>query len=149
MQSDVKSGEIPGLAAVLETLSTDYIIDPRGRLVAARDAGVLPRFVLGRAAEGCVWRFRGDLGCDLVVALGRLAGRESGARFDGELPAPPERVAAIGRILAGAPGSLAAASATRSTDFRAASAGNRPAEGILRALVTRSSVTLGEIWRFV
>jgi hypothetical protein len=90
--------------------------------------------VLGRAAEGCVWRFRSDLDERLVVAVGRLAGRERGVEFDGKLPDPPERIGVIERLLAGSD---------------ADSTGDRPTPGASRALVTRSGVTLGEIWRLV
>lgn len=116
-----------GLGAVLETLSAHYTFDSSGRIAGASDGGVLPRFVLGRALEGCVWRFRSDLDQGIVVSLARLAGREPGARFDGELPAPPERLVALGRLLDGTP----------------------PGGGeVLRELVTRSGVTCGELWRF-
>jgi len=125
-----------GLHAVLETLSALYTMDGRGRLVGAHDGGVLPRFVLGRSAEGCVWRFRADLPAALVVALARLAGRERGADFasaaDGELPAPPERLGVMVRM-------LAAAAEARPT--------GSPAEiGARRRPVERDGVTLGELW---
>ena len=116
-----------GLYAVFDTLTAHYTFDAKGRIVGLHDGGVLPRFVLGRAAEGCVWRFRSDLDDPLVVSLARLAGREPGARFDGELPAPPERLVALGRLLDGA----------------------SPGRGaVLRELVTRAGVTCGELWRF-
>ncbi len=116
-----------GLAVVLETLKAHYTFDEIGRIVSQRDGGVLPRFVLGRAVEGCVWRFRSDLNDGIVVSLARLAGREPGARFDGELPAPPERLMALGRLLDGV------------------SAGREAAQ---RVLVTRAGVTCGDLWRF-
>jgi len=116
-----------GLGAVLESLQAHYTFDANGRIVGVRAGGVLPRFVLGRAAEGCVWRFRSDLDDRIVVSLARLAGREPGARFDGELPAPPERLVALGRLLDAAP----------------------PGQGEAhRELVTRAGVTCGELWRF-
>ena len=119
-----------GLERVLETLNTHYIFDARGRMVGSIDGGVLPRFVLGRAAEGCVWRFRSDLARDRVVALARLAGREPGASFDGELPAPPERLVALERLL-------------RSTRYP-----DGPARASVSQIpVTRDGVTVGEIWR--
>ena len=116
-----------GLAVVLETLKAHYTFDEIGRIVSQRDGGVLPRFVLGRAVEGCDWRFRSDLNDGIVVSLARLAGREPGARFDGELPAPPERLMALGRLLDGV------------------SAGREAAQ---RVLVTRAGVTCGDLWRF-
>jgi hypothetical protein len=116
-----------GLGAVLDTLTAHYTFDAKGRIVSLHDGGVLPRFVLGRAAEGCVWRFRSDLNERIVVSLARLAGREPGARFDGELPAQPERLVALGRLLDGTP----------------------PGRGeVHRELVTRAGVTCGELWRF-
>jgi hypothetical protein len=119
------------LDAVLETLSASYTSDARGRLVEVVHGGVLPRFVLGRAVEGCVWRFRADLEDDLVVALARLAGREPGARFIGELPAPPERLAALERVLPIQRDPSERPSAT--TRWQ-----RRP--------VTRSGVVVGELW---
>ncbi len=119
-----------GLARVLETLNTHYIFDARGRIVGSIDGGVLPRFVLGRAAEGCVWRFRSDLASDCVVALARLAGRELGAGFDGELPAPPERLVALERLLM----------STGNPDGQARAS-------VSQIPVTRDGVTVGEIWR--
>lgn len=116
-----------GLDAVLDALDAHYTFDANGRIVGPRDGGVLPRFVLGRAAEGCVWRFRSDLEDRVVVSLARLAGREPGARFDGELPAPPERLVALERLLDGA----------------------LPGRGeVLRERVTRAGVTCGDLWRF-
>ncbi|MBY0398808.1 hypothetical protein K2X89_00800 [Myxococcota bacterium] len=96
-----------GLEAVLERLSTHYMFDAGGRIQVMHAAGVSPRFVLGRATEGCVWRFRADLDRALVVSLARLAGREPGARFDGDFPAPPERLDAIRDLLARAAGASA------------------------------------------
>ncbi len=119
-----------GLDRVLETLIAHYIFDARGGIVRSTDGGVLPRFVLGRAAEGCVWRFRSDLERQLVVGLARLAGREPGVRFDGELPAPPERLVALERLLR----------PTESPDGQARA-------GVSRIPVTREGVTVAEIWR--
>ena len=119
-----------GLDVVLETLTAHYMFDARGRISGTVVEGVLPRFVLGRAVEGCVWRFRADLMEGIVASLARLAGREPGARFDGELPAPPERLVALGRLLA-PPESLHG-------EMRAS---------LSRISVTRSGVMVGEIWR--
>ena len=121
-----------GLAVVLETLSAHYMFDARGRISQGVDGGVLPRFVLGRAAEGCVWRFRSDLTEGIVASLARIAGREPGAFFDGELPAPPERLVVLGRLLA-PPESLHG-------DIRTS---------LSRISVTQSGVVVGEIWRIV
>ncbi len=112
---------------ILETLSDRYTFDPRGRIDGPDVVGILPRFVLGRAAGGCVWRFRADLAEERVRALARLAGRESGARFDGELPAPPERLEALARALGEGGGS-----------------GARPR----REPITRAGVVCGELWLF-
>jgi hypothetical protein len=116
-----------GLDAILETLNAHYAFDARGRIVGARADGVLPRFVLGRAVEGAVWRFRGDLPEASVRALARLAGREPGTRFDGELPAPPERLAALQRVLA---------------------SGESVGPRLRRESVTRGGVACGELWIF-
>lgn len=124
MQEEFESevGRTSDLDAVLETLNALYTFDARGRLFAAVRGGVLPRFVLGRAEEGCVWRFRSDLEPGVVVALARLAGRESGARFEGDWPAPPERLEALRRVL--------------------------DADAAVRSAVTRAGVTVGELWLF-
>ena len=116
-----------GIGTILETLSARYTFDPSGRLSGPEVAGVLPRLVLGRAAEGCIWRLRADLDEEIVRALARLAGREAGARFDGELPAPPERLFALARILAPEGG-----------------------DGVppRREMVTRDGVVWGELWLF-
>ena len=119
-----------GLDAILETLNAHYMFDARGRISEARAEGVLPRFVLGRAAEGCIWRFRFDLVEGVVASLSRIAGREPGARFDGELPAPPERLVALERLLL-PPESLRG-------DARGS---------VSRSPVTRDGVAVGEIWQ--
>jgi hypothetical protein len=57
--------------------------------------------VLGRAAEGCIWRFGAQVDDDLVRAIARLAAREPGFPDAGKSPAPPpERLVMIERILA-------------------------------------------------
>lgn len=118
-----------GIDAILETLNSQYSFDARGRIQAARLDGILPRFVLGRAAEGCIWRFRAGLDEATVAALARLAGRESGVSFEGELPAPPERLFALSRIL---------------TDAGAGDSGAAPR----RSAITREGVVRGELWLF-
>jgi hypothetical protein len=116
-----------GIDVILEVLNAHYTFEPRGRIAGARHDGVLPRFVLGRAAEGCIWRIRSDLPEEAVRDLARLAGREPGARFDGELPAPPERLMALCRVLAG---------------------GSAVEKAPDRELATRAGVVVGELWRF-
>lgn len=138
------------LAEVLATLTTHYTFDGNGRIVSgwsgrsdpvggSASDGLPPRFVLGRAAEGCVWRFRADLPLEQIQALARLAAREPGARFDGELPAAPERLAALVRVLetgvSSSKGFSMATNRSNSTNPR-------------HDRVTRSGVTLGEIWLF-
>ncbi len=77
-----------------------YEYDDSGRLLCALGDGILPRFVLGRSAEGCVWRFAADLEPDLVRVIARLAARESGFPIASEIPeSPPERLAMIERLL--------------------------------------------------
>lgn len=120
-----------GLARVLETLNAHYTFDARGRVVASRADGLPPRFVLGRAAEGCVWRCRADLDGRTIIGLARLAGREPGARFDGELPAPPERLASLAGILRSPGGG---------------DASDSDPQRWRRLPVTRDGVVVGELW---
>lgn len=158
-ESDARSRQ-SDLAAVLATLMAHYTFDGEGRIVALRagtaeegrrravaseaarrsaDAGQPPRFVLGRAVEGCVWRFRVDLGREQIGELARFAAREPGVAFDGNLPAPPERLAVLARVLEGEPlGSVG----------RSVSRDDAKGPVVRRDLVTRSGVTLGEIWSF-
>ena len=96
-------GPIPtaGLESLIEILKERYQHDAKGRIVATCTDGLLPRFVLVRAAEGCTWRLWGGLPEDLVAAVAKLAGREPGLGHD--LPgsaAPPERLVMIERMLA-------------------------------------------------
>ncbi len=88
-----------GLEHLLEALEQRFVSDEKGRLSASAGDGVLPRFVLGRAAEGCVWRFSAELPLELVRSVAKLAGREKGCAIDGESTAPPERLVMIGRLL--------------------------------------------------
>ena len=74
--------------------------DEMGRIVDTIDEGVSPRFVLGRAQEGVVWRFRSDLATELVQDVARLAGREKGIPIDPEMTPPPERWVMIERRFA-------------------------------------------------
>lgn len=101
--------------------------DPRGRIVDCRiDEGGTPRFVLGRAHEGVVWRIGSKVTTNLVLVVTRLAGREKGIPIDGVgPPVPPDRLAPILRIFGEDAGRTLEAS---------------------HEWVTRSGVTLGEIW---
>ena len=65
-----------GLEYVLEELARRYVFDQAERMVKPAAEGVLPRFVLGRAAEGCIWRFSAELSPSLVRSVAKLAGRE-------------------------------------------------------------------------
>lgn len=122
-----------GLEAILETLSARCRFDSAGRMRSTVDGGVLPRFVLGRSEEGCVWRFRHDLTIDAIARLADLAGRERGVSFEGELPAPPERLAALLRLL---------------PEANPRASGDRQSAGVRREVVTRAGVVVGELWWF-
>lgn len=92
---------VGGLETIIEVLDTRYEYDLNGRITTTIGEGISPRFVLGRAAEGCVWRFAADLEPERVTAVARLAGREPGFPIAGEKPAPPpERLVVIERLLA-------------------------------------------------
>ncbi len=89
-----------GLELIIESLGMRYEYDAVGRILHVLGEGVLPRFVLGRSVEGCVWRFAANLEADRMKAVARLAGREPGVPVVGEvLPAPPERLVMIERLL--------------------------------------------------
>ncbi len=91
---------IGGLEMILAVFADRYEYDANGRLVDIRSDGILPRFVLGRASEGCIWRFSANIERDQLLAVARLAGRESGFPIAGEKPAPPpERLVMIRRLL--------------------------------------------------
>lgn len=97
----VTQGKLSGLDQLLDVLDMRYEYDDRGRLIRRRIDGVLPRFVLARAVEGCAWRFRADLDSARVTAIARLAGREPGLPIAGERPTlAPERLVMIERLLA-------------------------------------------------
>lgn len=94
-------GTVGGLEKILEVLGARYEYDSNGRITGVQGEGILPRFVLGRAVEGCVWRFGADLEETRVKAVARLAGRELGFPIAGEKPVlPPERLVMIERLLA-------------------------------------------------
>ncbi len=102
-----------------------YEYDMDGRIAGVQGEGILPRFVLGRSAEGCIWRFSANLESERVAAVARLAGREPGFPIAGEKPVPPpERIVVIERLLA--------------------------AEGIEvethREILTRDGIEVAELW---
>jgi hypothetical protein len=98
-----RPGTQSGLDLIIEALGRRYAYDGVGRIVRVLGDGILPRFVLGRSVEGCVWRFAADLEPDRVKAVARLAGREPGfpitTTTTGVLPRPPERLVMIERLL--------------------------------------------------
>ena len=92
---------VGGLETIIEALEERYEYDLNGRITTNIGEGILPRFVLGRAVEGCLWRFAADLEPERVTAIARLAGRELGFPIAGEKPVPPpERLVMIERLLA-------------------------------------------------
>ena len=100
-QSNTESNAVGGLEEVIDELRERFVYDTNGRITDVRGGGVSPRFVLGRAAEGCVWRFNANLEPDRITAVARLAGRELGFPIAGERPVlPPERLVMIERLLA-------------------------------------------------
>ncbi|MFP6655900.1 MAG: hypothetical protein VCB25_09745 [Myxococcota bacterium] len=116
-----------GLEAILHLLGERYEFDEVGRLVRMLSDGILPRFVLGRAAEGCIWRFAASLESDCVTSVARLAGREPGFPHDSEVrPPPPERLVMIERLLSFGP-------PAPSADYEA---------------LTQNGVLLAELWTF-
>jgi hypothetical protein len=97
---NVQRNRVGGLDVILAELDERFEYDTNGRITGARSGGVSPRFVLGRAAEGCVWRFSANLEQARVEAVARLAGRELGFPIAGEKPVlPPERLVMIERLL--------------------------------------------------
>ncbi len=91
---------VGGLEMIIAELDIRYEYDTNGRIATTRGEGILPRFVLGRAAEGCVWRFCATLESKQVAAVSRLASREPGIPIAGEKPVlPPERWVMIERLL--------------------------------------------------
>jgi hypothetical protein len=92
--------KLTGLEKILEILEIRYEYDNFGRIVDVFAEGILPRFVLGRSAEGCIWRFSANLEADCVNGVARLAARELGFPIEhGIFPAPPERLGMIERLL--------------------------------------------------
>lgn len=101
-----------GLDFIIETLGMRYEYDENGRIVRARDREALsgfpphpgtdslPLFVLGRAVEGCVWRFSANLSSDRVIDVARLAARELGFRVRAGTVSPqPDRLVMIEGML--------------------------------------------------
>ena len=88
---------------VVEALARRFVYDVLGRITGTGEGheGGAPRFVLGRAREGVVWRFRSDLDRNVVSEIARLAAREQGIPIDGDRAVPPERLVMIERRLAG------------------------------------------------
>ena len=92
---------VGGLETIIEVLRRRYEYDMDGRIAGVQGEGILPRFVLGRSAEGCIWRFSANLESERVAAVARLAGREPGFPIAGKKPVPPpERIVVIERLLA-------------------------------------------------
>jgi len=89
-----------GLDIILESFGMRYEYDDLDRINGVLGEGNLPRFVLGRSAEGCVWRFSAGLDADQIKAIARLASREPGFPITPGVPAPPpERLVMIQRLL--------------------------------------------------
>jgi hypothetical protein len=96
---EVDDPAIGGMDLLLEELERRYVFDTMGRMIESRCDGVLPQFVLGRSAEGCLWRFRADLPAESVNRIARLAAREPGLPMGVEGPIPqPERLVMIERL---------------------------------------------------
>jgi hypothetical protein len=105
-----------GVDFIIETLGMRYEYDEQGRILRTRIgvylsgfppdlqseslAGSQPLFVLGRAEEGCVWRFSASLANDRVIVVARLAAREPGFLIQTGTASPqPERLVMIERLL--------------------------------------------------
>ena len=97
-----------GLVELSRVLALRYAYDDLGRMtgvIERNGEGFPPRFVLGRSEEGVIWRFRNDLETEPMRGIARLAAREKGFPIAaGSRPVPPERLAPIERLLAGADG---------------------------------------------
>ena len=135
----VSPHNVLGLDHVVAILARRYSFDPIGRIAgfAERDEGRTPRFVLGRAREGVVWRFRADVDPTLVVEIGRLAAREKGFPIDGTTAQAPDRAA---------PTELAEGRTPHSTPVD-----GKPDAGSALSLarhewVSHEDVVVGELW---
>ena len=114
-----------GLELILEELDRRYAFNESGRLTHLRGEGILPRFVLGRTAGGCIWRFSAELSAALVNSVARLSGKEPGFPIAGNSPvSPPERLVMIERLLS-----------EEGTEARAR-----------RELLSRSGIEIAELW---
>ena len=90
------------LDVINEVFDMRFEYDDVGRIVGvASDSGGggMPRFVLGRSQQGCIWRFPVGLDPAVVVQVAKLAGREPAFPSDsGQRLAPPERWVMIERL---------------------------------------------------
>ena len=130
-----------GIDVLVRELERRYVFDAQGRIAGLRSEGIPPRFVLGRAAEGCLWRFRVDLPPSLVRDVARLAGREPGFPIGAEGPIPPpERLVMIERLFHanGMPHDAGTADDPAKPSERAPAA--------RRQAVTRDGVTVAELF---
>ena len=93
-----------GLATVVDHLSIRFEYDALGRITYSPSDGGTPRFVLGRAQEGVIWRFCAHLPTELVQGVARLAAREKGIPIALENTRPPERWVMIERKFIAATG---------------------------------------------
>lgn len=140
---------VVGLDHVVAALARRYAFDDLGRIAGSSECneGRTPRFVLGRAREGIVWRFRADLDPMLVVEIARLASREKGIPIDGESKQEPERLAAIVKRVGRSDGATPHEGHTPHPD-----AIGRPAQVVSAAPATRhewvlhDGVVVGELW---
>jgi hypothetical protein len=94
------------LARLNDLVMNRFEMDETGRLVGECGGGGVPRFLFGRSAEGCLWRFRDDLDRERVASLAKLAGRERAVARAGHdsrpaspIGAPPERLVMMARCL--------------------------------------------------
>lgn len=86
-----------------ESVDLRFPVTASGRLRAGR--AVVPRFYFGRSLATTLWRFGETLDREAVQQLSRLAALEdafsASAGFPDSIPAPPERLHAMARILEG------------------------------------------------
>ena len=140
-----------GLEVVLEALARRYAFDDVGRITGSleQNEGRTPRFVLGRAREGVLWRFRSDLDPTLLVEIGRLAAREKGFPIGIGAARPPERLASIAKLLARHDRALAEEGGRREPHGQARAERQNPEAPIARhALVSADGVVMGELFAF-
>lgn len=140
-----------GLEVVLEALARRYAYDDVGRMTGSleQNEGGTPRFVLGRAREGVVWRFRSDLDPTLLVEIGRLAAREKGFPIGNGAARPPERLASIAKLLARHDRAVSEEACRREPDAQASGERQNPDAPIARhAFVSADGVVMGELFAF-